>query len=62
MEKQGLFRSIVNAVILEEKKKFTTKPRDLFFDQKKQRWYRLMNFIDNLEEGSSEAPSEPENT
>ena len=62
MEKQGLFRGIVNAVIQEEKKKFTTKPRDLFIDQKKQHWYRIMNFIDNLEEENVETAAESETT
>jgi hypothetical protein len=60
MKKDGLFRSIVNAVVMEEKKHFTTKPRDLFIDQKKQHWYRIMDFIDSMEEepraSNAEAP------
>lgn len=56
MKKDGLFRSIVNAVVMEEKKRFVKKPRDLFIDQKKQRWYQIMDFIDGLEE----TPDTPE--
>ena len=59
MEKQGLFRSIVNAVIQEEKKKYARKPLDPFQDQKKQHWYRIMNFLDDLEEQEKE--KEPSN-
>ena len=62
MEKQGLFRSIVNAVIQEEKKKYARKPLDPFQDQKKQHWYRIMNFIDNLEEETAETAAESETT
>ena len=54
MKKQNLFQSIVNAVIQEEKKKYTTKPRNLFIDQKKQRWYAIMNFLDELEDQEKE--------
>ena len=54
MEKQGLFRSIVNAVIQEEKKKYARKPLDP--------WYRIMNFIDNLEEENAETAAESETT
>ncbi len=50
MKKDGLFQSIINAVIQEEKKKYARKPLDPFQDQKKQHWYRIMNFIDGLEE------------
>ena len=49
MEKKNLFQAIVNAVVQEEKKKYARKPRDLFIDQKKQHWYRIMNFLDELE-------------
>lgn len=59
MKKDGLFSSIVNAVIQEEKKKYARKPRDLFIDQKKQRWYQIMNFIDNLEDEPAEANADP---
>lgn len=62
MKENGLFRSIVNAVVQEEKKKYTTKPRDLFIDQKKQRWYRIMNFIDDLESETPEAESPSESS
>lgn len=62
MKENGLFRSIVNAVVQEEKKKYTTKPRDLFIDQKKQRWYRIMNFIDDLESENPEAESPSESS
>lgn len=62
MEKQGLFRSIVNAVIQEEKKKYARKPLDPFQDQKKQHWYRIMNFIDNLEEENAQNSAESETT
>ena len=62
MEKQGLFRGIVNAVIQEEKKKYARKPLDPFQDQKKQHWYRIMNFIDNLEEENVETAAESETT
>ena len=59
MEKQGLFRSIINAVVQEEKKKFAAKPRDLFLDQKKQRWYGIMNLLDELEaEKENKEPSD----
>lgn len=59
MEKQGLFRAIVNAVVQEEKKKYARKPRDLFYDQKKQRWYGIMNLMDELEaEKKGEKPSD----
>ena len=54
MEKKNLFQLIVNAVIQEEKKKYASKPRDLFIDQKKQRWYAIMNFLDELEEQEKE--------
>ena len=54
MEKKNLFQLIVNAVIQEEKKKYTTKPRNLFIDQKKQRWYAIMNFLDELEDQEKE--------
>ena len=50
MKKNNLFQAIVNAVVQEENKKFARAPRDLFFDQKKQRWYRIMNLLDELEE------------
>lgn len=59
MKENGLFRSIVNAVIMEEKKKVTRKPRDLFFNQKKQKWYRIMDFIDGLEEEAAEETEAP---
>ena len=49
MEKKNLFQAIVNAVVQEEKKKYARKPRDLFIDQKKQHWYRIMNFLDEQE-------------
>ena len=62
MKKENLFQTIVNAVIQEEKKKYASKPRDLFIDQKKQRWYRIMNFIDNLEEENAETAAESETT
>ena len=57
MKKQNLFQSIVNAVIQEEKKKYASKPRDLFIDQKKQRWYRIMNFLDEMESQEQEKNS-----
>jgi len=60
MKKDGLFSSIVNAVVQEEKKKYARKPRDLFQDQKKQKWYRIMNFIDALDEGSESKADTPE--
>ena len=59
MEKKNLFQAIVNAVVQEEKKKYARKPRDLFIDQKKQHWYRIMNFLDELEE--QENPDEASN-
>lgn len=60
MKKQNLFQSIVNAVIQEEKKKYASKPRDLFIDQKKQRWYRIMNLLDEMDAREQEKdPSEP---
>lgn len=59
MKKKNLFQAIVNAVVQEEKKKFARSPRDLFFDQKKQHWYRIMNFLDELEE--QENPDEASN-
>lgn len=64
MKTEGLFRSIINAVIQEEKKRYTTKPRDLFIDQKKQHWYRIMDFIDELdaEDTETKADSETPNT
>ena len=59
MKKQNLFQSIVNAVIQEEKKKYASKPRDLFIDQKKQRWYRIMNLLDEMDARDQEKdPSE----
>lgn len=59
MKKQNLFQSIVNAVIQEEKKKYASKPRDLFIDQKKQRWYRIMNLLDEMDAREPEKdPSE----
>lgn len=59
MKKQNLFQSIVNAVIQEEKKKYASKPRDLFIDQKKQRWYRIMNLLDEMDAREQEKdPSE----
>lgn len=60
MKKQGLFSSIVNAVVQEEKKKYARKPRDLFIDQKKQRWYRIMNFIDELDTETAETETKAE--
>lgn len=59
MKKQNLFQAIVNAVVQEEKKKYARAPRDLFLDQKKQHWYRIMNFLDDLEEQEKE--KEPSN-
>ena len=60
MKNQNLFQSIVNAVIQEEKKKYASKPRDLFIDQKKQRWYRIMNLLDEMDAREQEKdPSEP---
>lgn len=61
MKQQGLFRSIVNAVVQEEKKHYANKPRDLFIDQKKQHWYRIMNFIDDLEAETAETDSQSPN-
>ena len=59
MKKQNLFQSVVNAVIQEEKKKYASKPRDLFIDQKKQRWYRIMNLLDEMDAREQEKdPSE----
>lgn len=60
MKTEGLFRSIINAVIQEEKKRYTTKPRDLFIDQKKQRWYRIMDFIDELDAEDTETKADSE--
>lgn len=62
MKKDGLLRSIVNAVIQEEKKLYARKPRDLFFDQKKQQWYRIMNVIDELDAEESDSESESPNS
>lgn len=58
MKKDGLFSSILNAVISEEKKKYVGKPMDYMEDIKKQHWYRIMDFIDNLEE-PQDAPGDP---
>lgn len=58
MKKDGLFSSILNAVVMEEKKKYADKPMDFMEDQKKQHWYRIMNFIDSLEE-PQEGPEAP---
>jgi hypothetical protein len=58
MKKNGLFRSIVNAVVQEEKKRYAGKPSDLLIDQKKQRWYKIMNFIDDLDAESRETESD----
>lgn len=60
MKTEGLFRSIINAVIQEEKKRYTTKPRDLFIDQKKQHWYRIMDFIDELDAEDTQAKADSE--
>lgn len=60
MKTEGLFRSIINAVIQEEKKRYTTKPRDLFIDQKKQHWYRIMDFIDELDAEDTETKADSE--
>lgn len=60
MKTEGLFRSIINAVIQEEKKRYTTKPRDLFIDQKKQHWYRIMDFIDELDAEDAQAKADSE--
>lgn len=54
MKEKGLFRSILNAVVQEEKKKYAGKPFDLFTDAKKQHWYRIMNFIDGLDAEAAE--------
>lgn len=59
MKENGLIRSIINAVIMEEKKKVIRKPRDLFYNQKKQKWYRIMDFIDGLEEETPEETEAP---
>ena len=59
MKKENLFQTIVNAVIQEEKKKYASKPQDLFIDQKKQRWYRIMNLLDEMDAREQEKdPSE----
>lgn len=50
MEKQGLLRSIVNAVVQEEKKRYSRQSLDFFGRYRKQRWYRIMDLIDGLEE------------
>ena len=47
MKKDGLFASILQAAIAEEKKKVATKRPDIAFNQKKQLWYMLMNQIDS---------------
>ena len=49
MKEKNLFQAIVNAVVQEEKRKVAQEPRDLFYNQKKQHWYRIMNFLDELE-------------
>lgn len=50
MEKQGLLQSIVNAVVQEEKKRYSRQSLDFFGRYRKQRWYRIMDLIDGLEE------------
>lgn len=50
MEKQGLLQSIVNAVVQEEKKVYSRQSLDFFGRYRKQRWYRIMDLIDGLEE------------
>ena len=55
MKKDGLFASILQAVIEEEKKKVATKRPDIAFNQKKQLWYMLMNQIDNEPDDGEEA-------
>lgn len=50
MKKQGLLQSIVNAVVQEEKKVYSRQSLDFFGRYRKQRWYRIMNLIDGLEE------------
>ena len=50
MKKDGLFASILQAAIAEEKKKVATKRPDIAFNQKKQLWYMLMNQIDGNED------------
>lgn len=59
MEKQGFVRSIINAVVQEEKKKYAHKPRDLFINEKKTRWYQIMDLLDELDaKEKGEEPSE----
>ena len=55
MKKDGLFASILQAVIEEEKKKVATKRPDIAFNQKKQLWYMLMNQIDSEPDDGEEA-------
>lgn len=54
MKKNGLLSSILNAVITEEKKKYVGKPMDYMEDIKKQHWYRIMDFIDGLDDPQEE--------
>lgn len=55
MKKNGLLQSIVNAVVQEEKKRYAAQPMDLFSRYRKQRWYRIMDLIDGLEEEKPQA-------
>lgn len=50
MEKDGLLRSIIRAVVQEEKKVYSRQSLDFFARYRKQRWYRIMDLIDGLEE------------
>lgn len=55
MKKQGLLQSIVNAVVQEEKKVYSRQSLDFFGRYRKQRWYRMMDLIDGLEEEKPQA-------
>ena len=55
MKKDGLFASILQAAIAEEKKKVATKRPDIAFNQKKQLWYMLMNQIDSEPDDGEES-------
>ena len=55
MKKNGLLQSIVNAVVQEEKKRYSAQPMDLFSRYRKQRWYKIMDLIDGLEEEKNKA-------
>ena len=54
MKKDGLFASILQAVIEEEKKKVATKRPDIAFNQKKQLWYMLKNQVDKEPDDTEE--------